>query len=70
MRGSLNLILESHQPQTREEDIYHAYEKNSDTSLLSARRYGVGWGGRNEQSSTEEQSSDGAKERKAFNGRE
>lgn len=32
MRGSLNLILESHHPQTQEWDIYHAYEKNSDTS--------------------------------------
>lgn len=34
MSGSLNLILESHQPQTWEWDIYQAYEKDSGASLL------------------------------------
>lgn len=48
MRGSLNLILESHQPQTQEKDIYHTYEKNSDTVppltlCFAAERTLVGW---------------------------
>lgn len=46
MRGSLNLILECHQPQTHEWDIYHAYEKNPDTSsrfVFSAERQNIGW---------------------------
>ena len=45
MRGSLNLILESHQPQTRECGIYHTYEKNLDTSpcfVFSAEETRVG----------------------------
>lgn len=46
MRGSLNLILESHQPQTQEWGIYEAYENMpipplASFSLLRGRN--IGW---------------------------
>lgn len=71
MRASLNLILESRQPQTQEWDIHHACEENSDSSphfvFFARSRVLVG---RTASADLEEWPSDQVRETKGFNGRE